>query len=227
MDERFLYVSDVFCPWCYGFAPVFRRLRERFCFPADVLCGNLVEQPSPVSAMDTPRTLAFFERLEKTSGRPVGAGFYGLLKSGALMDSSRSCLLLCALRTLAPGLALEQMEAFQDAFYRDGLDVLSPEVQGRCASRWGVDADALQAAMQEERVQRAVQREMADAEEILGDFVVYPTLFVRSGDGSLHAAARGFAPYARVEEAILKITSGEDAATGGGLHACGLDGVCH
>ena len=24
--SHFLYLSDVFCPWCYGFAPVMQRL---------------------------------------------------------------------------------------------------------------------------------------------------------------------------------------------------------
>ena len=227
MNERFLYVSDIFCPWCYGFAPVLHRLLERFGFPADVLCGNLVEEPTLASSMNSPRTLAFFERLQQTTGRRIGSGFFELLKSNAVMDSALSCRLLCALRRLAPGRSLEQLEAFQNAFYGGGMDVLSAEVQYRIAGAWGVDAADLEAAMKSKVVIRDAQREMADAEEALGDFVVYPTLFVRSGNGELHAAARGYASFEKVEAAVAQIVAGCGADAGGPLHACGLDGVCH
>ena len=46
------------------------------------------------------------------------------------------------------------------------------------------------------------EKELEEAEEILGDFVVYPSLFVKTDDGALHAVARGYAPYAEVKAKI-------------------------
>ncbi len=227
---EFLYVSDVFCPWCFGFAPVLRRLEERFRLPVRVLCGNLVDEPAQASSMGTPRLRAFFRRLSDTTGREMGAGFFRLLdgEGGAAMDSSRSCLLLGALRSLAPGHELEQLEAFQEAFYLRGEDVLSPEVQGRIAARWLEDAAALPRAMEDAAVVRAAREEMARAEDLLGDFVVYPTLFVRAGGGAWQAAARGYAPFEKVEAAVLAALAGTPEASGVPVpaHACGLDGTC-
>ena len=40
--SHFLYLSDVFCPWCYGFAPVMQRLAaEHPELPVRVLGGDL------------------------------------------------------------------------------------------------------------------------------------------------------------------------------------------
>ena len=49
---HFLYISDVFCPWCYGFAPVMHRLAaEHPEWPVRVLCGSLVEEPTTLQTM--------------------------------------------------------------------------------------------------------------------------------------------------------------------------------
>ena len=49
---KLLYVTDVFCPWCYGFIPVMRRLvREHPSLPIRVLGGNLMDQPQRLSEM--------------------------------------------------------------------------------------------------------------------------------------------------------------------------------
>ena len=142
------------------------------------------------------------------------------------MDSSRSALLMAALKKLAPGHALEQMEAFQNAFYEDGRDVLALDVQADVAARWGVTAQALSQAFASEAVQKKAQKEMDEAEEILGDFVVYPTLFVKTDDGELHAVARGFAPFDEVEAKIeAALASGESLNAVSGS-ACGLNGEC-
>ena len=224
----FIYITDVFCPWCFGFAPVMQKLVEHHRFPVRVLCGNLVDEPEETSSMGTPRLRAFFQRLSDTTGRTLGSGFFRLLEEegSVLMDSSRSALLMAALRKLAPGRALEQMETFQDAFYLHGRDVLSPAVQADVAARWGVRPEDLERALASEAVREGARKDMDEAEEILGDFVVYPTLFVKTDDGVLHAVARGYAPFETVEEKTgAALASGDSLNTVSGA-ACGLDGTC-
>jgi len=141
------------------------------------------------------------------------------------MDSRRSALLMAALKKLAPGHALEQMETFQEVFYTQGRDVLDLAVQADASSRWGIDAEALKRALASEDVQQKAEKELAEAEEILGDFVVYPTLFVKTDDGTFHAVARGYAPYAEVKGKIeAALTSSEAGQSEVSSHACGLDG---
>ena len=227
----FIYITDVFCPWCFGFAPVLKTLAEEYRFPVRVLCGELVDEPTPTSKMGTPKLLAFFERLSSTTGREIGAGFFEMLKpeNSVTMDSRRSAELMAALKKLAPGHAAEQMERFQDVFYLEGRDVLDLSVQADAASAWGVTSADLAKALASEAVLEKAEKELAEAEDILGDFVVYPTLFVKMDDGTLHAVARGYAPYndvkAKIETALT--CSGPACASAQSdisANACGLDG---
>ena len=227
----FIYITDVFCPWCFGFAPILKTLAEEYRFPVRVLCGELVDEPTPTSKMGTPRLLAFFERLSSTTGREISSGFFEMLKPehSVTMDSRRSAELMAALKKLAPGHAVEQMERFQDVFYLEGRDVLNLDVQADVASKWGVTSSVLAEALASEIVQEKAEKELTEAEELLGDFVVYPTLFVKTDDGTLHAVARGYAPYKDVKAKIETALACSGSACGVAqsdisAYACGLDG---
>ena len=224
----FIYITDVFCPWCFGFAPVMKRFAAEYSFPVRVLCGNLVDEPTATSKMGSPRLLAFFERLSNTTGREIGQGFFEMLKpeNSVTMDSTRSALLMAALKKLAPGQALEQMETFQEVFYTEGRDVLDLAVQTDVAAMWGISGDALAQAFETEAVQSKAMKEMDEAEDILGDFVVYPSLFVKTDDGTVHAVARGYAPYEEVKAKIEAALASDAVSAGVSGNACGLDGNC-
>lgn len=224
---NFLLLTDVFCPWCYGFAPVMRRLRsEHPDWPVRVLGGGLMDEPSTVAEMaeEMPSIREFFVRLAATTGQPVGDAFLSLLDSGrgryVRMYSPGVAVPLRALKTLDPGREAEQIEAFQTAFYGEGRDVLSPEVQHELAASFGVDAAAFDLAARDESLLDAVQRDMEEAAAIMGEFTLYPTLYLEDG-GQRRLLARGFAPCEEVAARIADI-----AATPVLGPVCSLDGHC-
>ena len=228
--SHFLYISDVFCPWCYGFAPVMQRISsEHPGYPVRVLSGDLVENPTTTGEMmrNHPTMREFFVRLAKTTGQAVGQDFLRRLEQGQgdlRMFSPDMAVPLAALKKLAPGHELEQMEAFQSAFYGEGRDVLAPEVQMRIAN---VDGDVFMRALEDPGVQAAAEAEREEALDILGDFVVYPTLFLETDDGERHVLARGYADYPVVAAKLASVLGG---GAGGSetrpANACGLDGHC-
>lgn len=228
--SHFLYISDVFCPWCYGFAPVMQRISsEHPGYPVRVLSGDLVENPTTTGEMmrNHPTMREFFVRLAKTTGQAVGQDFLRRLEPGQedlRMFSPDMAVPLAALKKLAPGHELEQMEAFQSAFYGEGRDVLAPEVQMRIAN---VDGDVFMRALEDPGVQGAAEAEREEALDILGDFVVYPTLFLETDDGERHVLARGYADYPVVAAKLASVLGG---GAGGSetrpANACGLDGHC-
>lgn len=220
---HFLYISDVFCPWCYGFAPVMRRLTaEHPEWPVRVLCGSLVEEPTTLRSMaaKSPTLPAFFERLAATTGQAVGGSLLRRLEPGgedAPLFSPEMALVLAAVNRIRPGRPLETMEAFQTAFYRDGLNVLLPAVQAGVA---GVDPDALKRALRDPEVMAEAERESEEALDLLGDFVVYPTLWLADGGDRL-LLSRGYSRYEDVASRLASRRAGE-----AGADACGLDGAC-
>ena len=104
-------------------------------YPVRVLSGDLVENPTTTGEMmrNHPTMREFFVRLAKTTGQAVGQDFLRRLEPGQgdlRMFSPDMAVPLAALKKLAPGHELEQMEAFQSAFYGEGRDVLAPK--SRC-----------------------------------------------------------------------------------------------
>ena len=198
-------------------------------YPVRVLSGDLVENPTTTGEMmrNHPTMREFFVRLAKTTGQAVGQDFLRRLEPGQgdlRMFSPDMAVPLAALKKLAPGHELEQMEAFQSAFYGEGRDVLAPEVQMRIAN---VDGDVFMRALEDPGVQAAAEAEREEALDILGDFVVYPTLFLETDDGERHVLARGYADYPVVAAKLASVLGG---GAGGSetrpANACGLDGHC-
>lgn len=230
---HFLYISDVFCPWCYGFAPVMRRLTaEHPDLPVRVLSGDLVEEPTTVEAMirEHPTMRAFFDRLSRTTGQSVGGNFLRRLEPGQgdlRMFSPDMAAPLAALKKAAPGRELEQMEAFQTAFYGEGRDVLSLDEQRDLVRRELVGGEGFERLLNDPDVLASAEREREEALAIMGDFVVYPTLFLETDDGGRHLLARGYTHYDTVAARLAAALGGgatEPAAAS--ADACGLDGAC-
>ena len=138
-------------------------------YPVRVLSGDLVENPTTTGEMmrKHPTMREFFVRLAKTTGQAVGQDFLRRLEPGQgdlRMFSPDMAVPLAALKKLAPGHELEQMEAFQSAFYGEGRDVLAPEVQMRIAN---VDGDVFMRALEDPGVQAAAEAERSSLPEPL------------------------------------------------------------
>ena len=234
---NFLYLTDVFCPWCYGFAPVMRRLAaEHPELPVRVLGGNLMAEPQTLTGMleEYPTIREFFIRLQETTGQTTEQFRLALEQAAAgtgpdlLMHSPAMNLPLAALRQLSPGHQLEQMEAFQMAFYAQGRDVMAAGEQEAIAAAWlpaGAAPGALAAVMADPAVREAARHDAAEAEEIMGEFLLYPTLYLEH-DGRRTLLARGYSDYdsvrAKLDDALRGIR--ESPVVQGA--ACGLDGKC-
>ena len=215
-----LYLTDVFCPWCYGFAPVMRRLAaEHPDRPVRVLGGNLMDEPQPLTGMleEYPTIREFFARLQETTGQSTEHFRQALEQAVAgtgpdlLMHSPAMNLPLAALRHLAPGHELEQMEAFQMAFYAQGRDVMA--------------AGALTAAMADPAIRSAARHDAAEAEEVMGEFLLYPTLYLEH-DGQRTLLARGYSDYASVRAKLDDALHGVRESPVAQGAACSLDGKC-
>lgn len=236
--SRYLYITDVYCPWCYAFGLVFDKVLARYPMPVSVLCGELVSPGYTIDdmVMEMPNIRAFFKRLQDTAGRGVGKAYLDLLEPGKgsmSMDSRAMSVPVAALRRLDPGKEREQIEALQKAFYQDGQDVLDPYVQARAC---GVDEEALILECSRKEVQEQAEKDRQRAVDILGDFVIYPTLFLERDSGERVLLARSFTDLGTVltrlemalegsskTDASGKEASAQAASEGHG-HGCGPNG---
>lgn len=199
-------------------------------WPVRILCGELMDEPMTVGEMaeEMPQIREFFVRLADTTGQAVGEDFLRRLEPGYgenRMYSPEMALPLRVLKERAPGHALEQIEAFQHAFYGQGRDVLDRKTQHEIAAEYGVGAADFDRAMRDESVQAAARAESVEAAEIMGEFVLYPTLYLETGSGEKFLLARGYASYEAIAAALEQALSGGNGGFAEGA-ACGVDGVC-
>ncbi len=200
--------------------------------PVRVLSGDLVEEPTTVEEMvrEHPNMREFFDRLSKTTGQSVDENFLRRLEPGQgdlRMFSPDMAAPLAALKKTAPGRELEQMEAFQTAFYGEGRDVLSLDVQRGLVRRELAEGDGFERILNDPDVLASAEREREEAVDIMGDFVIYPTLFLETDDGGRRLLARGYTHYDTVAARLAAALEGgatEPAAAS--ADACGLDGTC-
>ena len=195
--------------------------------PVRVLGGDLMDEPTTLAEMKvhSPNIRDFFIRLAKTTGRPVD-GFLATLDAERplRMYSPDMAVLLAALKRLAPGHELAQIETLQQILYGAGRDVFSAEVREEMAARWQVDPVQLERAQAVPAVREEAGKERREVAALMGEFKLYPTLYLVK-DGERRLLARGYASYASVSARLAAALSGNsDSFVAGG--ACSLDGAC-
>lgn len=223
---HFVYIADVFCPWCYGFAPVMSRLaKENPEFPVRVIGGNLISQPMTLAqdAAGNPGLKDFWHEVEHVTGRSL-AGAINALETGAevRLYSPGADEILVALKALAPGHQLEQLIDLEEMFYGQGRDMFTEGALTEIAKKWGVDVTRFERALDAPAALRATEENLAKAANLMGEITSYPSVLLAQG-GTIAAVSRGYVQYetvaARLEdikrEMNIELTPGKTCSRPG------------
>lgn len=234
---NFLYISEVFCPWCYGFSPVMQRIVKEYPLDIEVLCGALNEEPVSleIRAERMPNIAQFIERMFSMTGVRISSAYLNMLfgenNHTIFMDSQKAGLLFYALKCFIPHKDLQIMEELQDIFYGQGLDIFSHESLRQICQKYAIHWDEVDAFMKQgENIQKAMD-ETEESFVILDDVVLYPTLFYVDDDSEKHFISRGFMPYdelkKKLDACITHVPYLETDQTNiSSAMSCSLDGVC-
>ncbi len=205
---HFIYLADVFCPWCYGFGPIMQQLAaEHPEIPVKVVGGNLISQPMTLAEdmAANPDLVDFWRDVEKTVGRPL-TGAIGAAQAGreVRMYSPGADEILVTLKRLAPGQELGQLLWLEDLFYLKGVDMFAPQALKETAEHWGIPAARLENALDTEAALAATRRNLAEAERLLGEVGSYPSVFLAKKN-DIHAVSRGFVRYETVSSRLAAV----------------------
>lgn len=200
-DARFIYIADVFCPWCYGFAPIMKRIAdEHKDIPTSVLGGNLVSKPITLEQdyAAQPGLVDFWHEVEKTVNRPLSGAINAALENrDILLYSPGADEILTVLAKAAPGHELEQFFMLEDLFYADGKNLFAKATLADIAKRWNLQPEAFLNALNQPGAFEATEANLQKAAETLGEITSYPSLFLARGN-RIDAVSRGYVPYATV-----------------------------
>lgn len=225
---HFVYIADVYCPWCYAFAPIMQRLSaEHPDIPVHALGGNLISKTITLAedAAQSPGLTDFWREVEHTSGRSLASAIAAVNEGRQIRLSSPTAdLVLTALKTLAPGHELDQLVALEDIFYGQGQDIFTDESLASLARRWRISPAALKESMQSPATEKASRAAQAEAAELMGEIGAYPSVFLVRGS-KRDAVSRGYVHYetvaSRLDDALRDL--GADMTPG---LTCSWHGGC-
>lgn len=200
-NAHFVYVADVFCPWCFAFAPIMQRLaRENQELPVRVIGGNLISRPMTLAqdAASQPGLVDFWHEVENVSGRSLEGAINAVLtQADVRLYSPAADEILTVLKNMAPGHELEQLVELEDMFYGQGRDIFTDESLAQIAKKWGIQAAAFEKALDEPAALRATEKNLREASELMGEITSYPSVLLVSGN-KIDAVSRGYVHYETV-----------------------------
>lgn len=204
-EAHFVYIADVYCPWCYGFAPIMKKIAaEHPQLPVRVLGGNLMSHDTDLMsyAAQDQGLYDFWNQVEKTTGRTLAGALVALRKGEPIsMYSPGADLILTALKHLAPGHALEQFFFMEDMFYARGQDYFTADGLSLIAQSWKVDKQALRESCNTAENEAETEADLELAAKLMGEITAYPSLLLVRGD-KVDAVSRGYVHYETVAQRL-------------------------
>lgn len=211
-QAHFIYIADVYCPWCYGFGPIMKRIADEHPqFPMRVIGGNLMSRDTNLQeyTANDPELYNFWLEVEETTGRSLAGALNALRNDEPIrMYSPGADLILMALKKMAPGQELEQMLMVEDMFYGMGLDLFTRSSIDMISSRWNVPAQLLMDACNTPANEQATEIALEAAAELMGEITAYPSVLLVRGE-KVDAVSRGYVHYEtvakRMEDAMADL----------------------
>ena len=222
-DRALIYVADVMCSWCWGFAPALAALQEATGLPVELVQGGLApgDQARPASPGMSEFLRGCWTQVHAASGQPFDMA--GLERpDGWLYDTEPAAMAVATMRQQAPGHEVGFFHRLQEAFYAQNVDITDPATWTGLLGDAPVDAEAFVAAATGPEAKKAAWREFIQARKwgISG----FPALLVRDGD-ELALVTQGWAPTEPLIEAVTGWLASREAPALDG-DACAVDGDC-
>ncbi len=194
MTKQLIYVGDPMCSWCWGFAPVKRRIEEQCEGRAEVslVVGGL--RPFTTEPQDDQRKAFLREHWQEIgdkTGQPFA--FHLLDRDDFVYDTELASRAAVVVRHLdGQAKALDFFSELQRAFYADNADVTEAATLTALARDFGVDGDAFAERLETEEMRQATIEDFQLARSL--GVTGFPTVVVKDDQGYAYLTV-GYQPY--------------------------------
>ena len=220
---EFIYVGDVMCSWCWGFAPTLERLSDNFDIPIRVVNGGL--RPGPNAEPLDDRMAEFlrhhWDEVSAASGQPFDPTFLER-RDGWRYDTELPAIAVTTMRAHRPDETLAFFKTLQHAFYADGVDVTDPTQYGDLVADFDVDPETFVTELATDEAKWAAWEDFEQSRAL--GISGFPALLLRLGDRPA-IVTRGYAPYDSLEQPLVEFIR-EQAGSELLGQICSIDGVC-
>ena len=205
---EFIYVGDVMCSWCWGFAPTLHLLEERFGLPIRVINGGL--RPGPHSQELDDQMAGYlgnhWEKVAEASGQPFDPSFLER-RDGWRFDSETPAIAVTAMRDRDEKSALSFFADIQMAFFAEGVDITDPAEYRNLVKGYPVEADLFLDYLVSPEARSAAWKDFERARSL--GIASFPALLLRT-NGRLAIVTKGWQPYEKLEAPLSAYLSDQD-----------------
>jgi len=194
-----MYIADPMCSWCWGFAPVFDRLLEKYDLPVHLVVGGL-RPGSAAKVLDDDMRLYLqqhWQSVEEASGQTFNSEV--LTKENWLYDTELPARAIVTLRQQILGADLGLFKTLQKAFYVDALDITNPDVYAELLTDFDVDADSFVSTMLSDEMQALTYEDFSFTQSL--GIRGFPSLILGQG-GDLTLMNQGYQSFERLDALI-------------------------
>lgn len=189
MNQRLIYVMDPMCSWCWGFAPVLRKIRESAPeLELRLVPGGL--RPGQRTLLDAAARAALAEHWEAVhiaSAQPFAHP--DQLPAEFVYNTEPACRALIVGRELDSQRVWALLEAIQQAFYVEARDVGQASVLLALAESTGYNPQAFAEQFDAELTRAAIAADFSWTRDLGIDG--FPTLLGQR-NGQLALLANGY-----------------------------------
>ena len=220
---EFVYIGDVMCSWCWGFAPTLGHIEENFQIPIRVVNGGLRPGPNAQVLDDAfAATLGHhWDQVAEASGQPFKRSFLDR-RDGWRYDTELPAIAVTTMRALDPGSTLAFFKRLQRAFYAEGVDVTDPSAYGTLLTGFDVDGDEFTTALAGTEMKLAAWEDFEESRAM--GISGFPALLIRV-EGEPAIVTRGYAAYDQLEEPLVDFLRDRLGEAQLGT-MCSIEGVC-
>ena len=195
-----IYIGDVMCSWCWGFAPTLHKLEEQFSTRVRVINGGL--RPGPYAQVLDNQMAGYlnqhWERVAEASGQPFDPSFLDR-RDGWKFDTEFPAIAVTAMRDRNPAYALSFFTDIQRAFFASSVDITDPEEYPPLLSGYPVEPVLFLDYLLGGDAQRAAWEDFEKARQF--GVTSFPALLI-AASGAIATLARGWQPYEKIEQAL-------------------------
>ncbi len=213
MSNKFLYIADPMCSWCYGFSLELSKLLESLPgAQVDIVLGGLRAYNKEVMDDDTRQMiLSHWQKVADVSGLPFD--MTALNKSPFVYDTEPACRAVVTAKLLLDesdgNEVFSVFRAIQHAFYAEAKDVTQDEVLAEiCVSALNqIESNAYDVESYLETLQSpSTKDETRQHFEQIQRWGIrgFPVLCVVKVDG-LHMIASGYTKLENLQQALAEL----------------------
>ena len=207
MKPAIIYCYDAYCGWCYGFAPVIKRITTEYKDDLDieVLSGGMMtgESVMPIEKIG-PYIQSSYKRVEELTGIKFGDDFLWHInnpdKSDWVMNSEKPAIALCILKEYYPERQLEFATDLQYALNYEGRDLDDDEAYRHLLDKYNIQPEAFYSKLSTNEYKEMAYYEFALMKQL--EVNGYPTVFIQTGELKFVMVARGYTGYEELQQRI-------------------------